>query len=68
VLSQREVAFIDARDSFYLASVSETGWPYVQHRGGPVGFVHSLDEKTLGWADFAGNRQYRQTLEDERNT
>jgi predicted pyridoxine 5'-phosphate oxidase superfamily flavin-nucleotide-binding protein len=58
VLSQREIAFIEARDSFYLASVSETGWPYVQHRGGPAGFVHSLDEKTLGWADFAGNRQY----------
>jgi predicted pyridoxine 5'-phosphate oxidase superfamily flavin-nucleotide-binding protein len=58
VLSQREIAFIEARDSFYLASVSETGWPYVQHRGGPAGFVHSLDEKTLGWADFAGNRQH----------
>ncbi len=58
VLSQREVAFIEARDSFYLASVSETGWPYVQHRGGPTGFVHSLGERTLGWADFAGNRQY----------
>jgi predicted pyridoxine 5'-phosphate oxidase superfamily flavin-nucleotide-binding protein len=58
VLSQREIAFIEARDSFYLASVSETGWPYVQHRGGPAGFVHSLDGKTLGWADFAGNRQY----------
>ncbi len=58
VLSQREIAFIEARDSFYLATVSETGWPYVQHRGGPAGFVHSLDEKTLGWADFAGNRQY----------
>jgi uncharacterized protein len=58
VLSQREVAFIEARDSFYLASVSETGWPYVQHRGGPAGFVRALDGKTLGWADFAGNRQY----------
>ncbi len=57
-LSEREIAFIEARDSFYLASVSETGWPYVQHRGGPAGFVHSLDDKTLGWADFAGNRRY----------
>ncbi len=58
LLSEREVTFIAARDSFYLASVSETGWPYVQHRGGPVGFVRALDERTLGWADFAGNRQY----------
>jgi uncharacterized protein len=58
VLSPREIAFIEARDSFYLASVSETGWPYVQHPGGPIGFVHALDPKTLGWADFAGNRQY----------
>lgn len=58
VLSQRELLFIEARDSFYLATVSETGWPYVQHRGGPAGFVHLLDAKTLGWADFAGNRQY----------
>ena len=58
VLTQREVAFIEARDSFYLASISETGWPYVQHRGGPVRFVRALDEKTLGWAEFAGNRQY----------
>ena len=58
VLSQREFLFIEARDSFYLATVSETGWPYVQHRGGPAGFVHLLDAKTLGWADFAGNRQY----------
>jgi len=58
VLSQREIAFIEARDSFYLASVSEIGWPYVQHRGGPAGFVRPLDKETLGWADFAGNRQY----------
>jgi uncharacterized protein len=58
MLSPREVAFIAARDSFYLASVSEAGWPYLQHRGGPAGFVQALDEKTLGWADFAGNRQY----------
>jgi predicted pyridoxine 5'-phosphate oxidase superfamily flavin-nucleotide-binding protein len=57
-LGAREAAFIAERDSFYLASVSETGWPYVQHRGGPAGFVRVLDEKTLGFADFAGNRQY----------
>ena len=55
---EREAAFIAARDSFYLASVSETGWPYVQHRGGPVGFVRRLDDSTLGWAEYRGNRQY----------
>jgi uncharacterized protein len=53
-----EAAFIAARDSFYLATVSETGWPYVQHRGGPPGFLRVLDETTLGVADFRGNRQY----------
>ena len=53
-----EAAFIAARDSFYMASVSETGWPYVQHRGGPAGFVKVLDERTLGFADYRGNRQY----------
>ena len=53
-----EAAFIAARDSFYMASVSETGWPYVQHRGGPVGFVKLIDETTLAFADFRGNRQY----------
>ena len=57
-LSEREADFVAERDSFYLASVSETGWPYVQHRGGPAGFVRRLDEKTIGWAEFAGNRQY----------
>lgn len=53
-----EVAFIESRDSFFIASVSETGWPYMQHRGGPPGFLHVLDEATLGFADFRGNRQY----------
>jgi uncharacterized protein len=53
-----EVAFIEARDSFYLASVGETGWPYIQHRGGPVGFLRVLDAHTIGFADFSGNRQY----------
>ncbi|GAB4466707.1 MAG: hypothetical protein OHK0044_06800 [Burkholderiaceae bacterium] len=58
VLGEREAAFIAARDSFYMASVSETGWPYVQHRGGPAGFVRVLDGHTIGFADFHGNRQY----------
>lgn len=57
-LSEREAQFIAARDSFYMATVSETGWPYIQHRGGPAGFLRVLDEKTIGFADFSGNRQY----------
>jgi len=46
------------RDSFYMASVSETGWPYVQHRGGPQGFIKIIDAQTIGFADFRGNKQY----------
>ncbi|MEM1110409.1 MAG: pyridoxamine 5'-phosphate oxidase family protein [Pseudomonadota bacterium] len=57
-LTEREAAFIAQRDSFYMASVSETGWPYVQHRGGPAGFMKVIDANTLGFADFSGNRQY----------
>ncbi|MBU1212787.1 MAG: pyridoxamine 5'-phosphate oxidase family protein [Alphaproteobacteria bacterium] len=57
-LGPSEAQFIAERDSFYMATVSETGWPYVQHRGGPKGFLRVLDEKTLGFADFSGNRQY----------
>ena len=53
-----EAAFIAERDSFYIATVSETGWPYIQHRGGPPGFVKVLDERTLAFADYRGNRQY----------
>lgn len=50
--------FVGRRDGFYLASVSASGWPYVQYRGGPAGFVRVVDPHTLGWADFAGNGQY----------
>lgn len=57
-LSATEAGFIAARDSLYMATVGETGWPYVQHRGGPTGFVRILDERTIGFADFRGNRQY----------
>jgi predicted pyridoxine 5'-phosphate oxidase superfamily flavin-nucleotide-binding protein len=57
-LGESEAAFIAARDSVYMASTGETGWPYIQHRGGPAGFVKVLDERTLGFADFRGNRQY----------
>lgn len=57
-LSETEAAFIAARDGFYQASVSADGWPYVQFRGGSPGFLRVLDDKTLAYADFRGNRQY----------
>jgi predicted pyridoxine 5'-phosphate oxidase superfamily flavin-nucleotide-binding protein len=57
-LAEREAAFVAARDSFYLATVSETGWPYVQHRGGPPGFLKVIGPRTLAFADFGGNRQF----------
>jgi uncharacterized protein len=56
--TENEAAFIAARDNFYMATVSETGWPYIQHRGGPTGFLKVVDEKTLAFADYQGNRQY----------
>jgi predicted pyridoxine 5'-phosphate oxidase superfamily flavin-nucleotide-binding protein len=56
--TENEAAFIADRDSFYMATVSETGWPYVQHRGGPRGFLKVIDDKTLAFADYRGNRQY----------
>jgi len=61
LLGPREAAFISERDSFYMASVSETGWPYLQHRGGAPGFLRVLDARTLAFADFSGNRQYIST-------
>ncbi|MEO8315262.1 MAG: pyridoxamine 5'-phosphate oxidase family protein [Pseudomonadota bacterium] len=54
----QETRFIGERDSFYMATVSETGWPYVQHRGGPRGFLKVVDDRTLAFADYSGNRQY----------
>ena len=57
-LSERERDFIESRDSFYMATVGENGWPYVQFRGGPPGFLKVLDATTLGMVDFRGNRQY----------
>jgi uncharacterized protein len=57
-LTLAETEFIAARDGFYLATVGETGYPYVQFRGGPPGFLRVLDAQTLGYADFRGNRQY----------
>jgi predicted pyridoxine 5'-phosphate oxidase superfamily flavin-nucleotide-binding protein len=57
-LGPREAAFIQSLDGFYLGSVSESGWPYIQYRGGPPGFLRVLDAHRVGFADFAGNRQY----------
>lgn len=57
-LTEAEADFIAVRDSFYMATVSENGWPYIQHRGGPAGFLKVLDSRTLAFADFRGNRQY----------
>ena len=57
-LGPEEISFIEAQDTFFLASVSETGWPYVQHRGGPKGFLKVLDQSTIGFPEFSGNRQY----------
>ena len=56
-LGEAEAEFITARDSFYMGSVSESGWPYIQHRGGPQGFLRVVNEKTLAFADYKGNRQ-----------
>jgi predicted pyridoxine 5'-phosphate oxidase superfamily flavin-nucleotide-binding protein len=69
VLGPGEAAFVGGRDSIVMASVGETGWPYVQHRGGPKGFLKVLDDKTIAFADFRGNRQYVSTgnlLHDSR--
>lgn len=60
-LTEEEQAFIAARDSFYLGTISESGWPYVQHRGGPRGFLKMLDAHTLAFADYGGNRQMLST-------
>jgi predicted pyridoxine 5'-phosphate oxidase superfamily flavin-nucleotide-binding protein len=58
LLTRRETEFITERDGFYQATVSETGWPYVQFRGGPPGFLKILSETQIGYADFRGNQQY----------
>ena len=58
LLGVKETEFLQSRDSFYLATVNDDGWPYLQHRGGPVGFVGVLGENTIGFSDFRGNRQF----------
>jgi uncharacterized protein len=57
-LGPDEIEFLEARDSFYMASVGEDGWPYVQHRGGAPGFIKVVDATHLAWADRSGNRQF----------
>jgi len=57
-LGPGEREFIAERDSFYMASIGSTGWPYVQHRGGPKGFLKILDNQTIAFADYRGNKQY----------
>jgi predicted pyridoxine 5'-phosphate oxidase superfamily flavin-nucleotide-binding protein len=66
-LTEDEKDYLAERDSFYLASVGETGWPYVQFRGGPIGFLRVVDDHTIGWADFRGNLQYISTGNLGRN-
>jgi uncharacterized protein len=68
-LGPAEAAFVAGRDGFYQATVSSTGWPYVQFRGGPAGFLKVFDERTIAYADFRGNRQYLSSgnlAEDDR--
>jgi uncharacterized protein len=57
-LGPEEIAFIEAQDSFFLASLNDSGWPYIQHRGGPPGFLKVLGNNQLGFPDLKGNRQY----------
>jgi predicted pyridoxine 5'-phosphate oxidase superfamily flavin-nucleotide-binding protein len=60
-LTDDETQFIQSRDSFYLATVSESGWPYVQHRGGKPGFLHAVSPSQIAFADYKGNRQMLST-------
>ena len=60
-LGPDEQAFIAERDSFYLGIITEGGWPYIQHRGGPKGFLKIIDDQTIAFADFGGNKQYIST-------
>lgn len=66
-LTENEINFISDRDSFYMASFGENEYPYIQHRGGPAGFIKVIDNKTIGIVDFAGNRQYISTGNISKN-
>ena len=61
VLAEDEISFIQSRDSFYMGTVGDSGWPYVQFRGGPKGFLKVIDETTIAYVDFQGNGQYIST-------
>ena len=68
-LTEFEKEFLAGRDTFYWATTGATGWPYVQHRGGPKGFLKVIDDRTLAFADFRGNKQYISTgnlMSDDR--
>jgi len=60
-LTEEEISFVQARDSFYMATISESGWPYIQHRGGHTGFLRALSPQKLAFADYRGNRQMLST-------
>ncbi|ABF42744.1 pyridoxamine 5'-phosphate oxidase-related, FMN-binding protein [Candidatus Koribacter versatilis Ellin345] len=60
-MSADETSYIAERDTFYMATIGSTGWPYIQHRGGPKGFLKVIDDSTLAFADFRGNKQYIST-------
>src|SRR5271155_2980768 len=60
-LGPDEIEFLAERDSFYMATVGATGWPYVQHRGGAKGFLKVIDDRTIAFADFRGNKQFVST-------
>ena len=60
-LGREEREFIAERDSFYMATIGSTGWPYIQHRGGPKGFLKVLDDQRIAFADYRGNKQYVST-------
>jgi predicted pyridoxine 5'-phosphate oxidase superfamily flavin-nucleotide-binding protein len=69
VIGPDEEQFLSERDSFYMATVGVSGWPYVQHRGGPAGFLKVIDERTIAFADFGGNKQFITTgnlMSDDR--
>ena len=67
VLDPTDIAQIRRADHFFLSTVTESGWPYVQHRGGPAGFVHVPTPTSLAWADFPGNKQYVSTGNVDRD-
>lgn len=66
-LTTNEINFIEDRDSFYMASFGENEYPYIQHRGGPAGFIKVIDDKTIGIVDFSGNRQFISTGNISKN-